>query len=416
MDARPADDDTPMTRISRTASLRPIVRSALAAGAMLALVSPVATGAQSAVPVATSQTPPTPPSLEGAPLAYMIDLGSGRVLFSREADRRFMPASLTKLMTAYTAFEMLDEGTLQLAQRMPVSDGAFKEWSGKGSSMFVARGTAIPVDTLLKGILTVSANDGCVVLAEGAAGSVPNWVDLMNAKARELGMKDSHFGTPNGWPDQGRTYTSARDLATLARAIITRHPGKYQRYFGIRLFEWNGIQQRNRNPILDAVAGADGLKTGFTNEAGFGFVGSAERNGRRLVMVIGGTESGAARKAIARDFINWGFDDWHARMLFGAHQPVAIVELQGGAARAIEVASERPVFVTAPQGQAADATVAVRYLGPAKAPIAKGQTIASLTIRTPDGAKSEVPLVATQDVAAANWWQRLRNGLLSLVT
>ncbi|MDR7103240.1 D-alanyl-D-alanine carboxypeptidase family protein [Croceicoccus sp. BE223] len=400
--------------------LRTVVRPILIAGAMLALVSPVTTGAQAGAqrgaPVVSSRTPPTPPSLEGAPLAYMVDLGSGRVLFSREADRRFMPASLTKLMTAYTAFEMLDEGTLQLAQRMPVSDAAFKEWSGKGSSMFVARGTAIPVDTLLKGILTVSANDGCVVLAEGAAGSVPNWVDLMNAKARELGMKDSHFGTPNGWPDQGRTYTSARDLATLARAIITRHPGKYERYFGIRLFEWNRIQQHNRNPILDAVEGADGLKTGFTNEAGYGFVGSAERNGRRLVMVIGGTESGQARKAIARDFINWGFDDWHARMLFGANQPVANVELQGGAERSLEVASTRPIFVTAPNGQAAEAKVAVRYLGPAQAPIAKGQKVASLTIRTPDGVKSEVPLVATHDVAVANWWQRMRNGLLSLVT
>ncbi len=406
-----------MTFDARKIRFRPAMTRTLAAAAAMAIVlSPVATGAQGAAPVAANAAPLTPPSLEGAPLAIMIDLGSGRVLFSREADRRFMPASLTKLMTAYTAFEMLDEGTLQLAQRMPVSDQAFKEWSGTGSSMFVARGTAIPVDTLLKGILTVSANDGCVVLAEGAAGSVPNWIDLMNAKARELGMKDSHFGTPNGWPDQGRTYTSARDLATLARAIITRHPGKYERYFGIRNFEWNGIQQHNRNPILDAVEGADGLKTGFTNEAGYGFVGSAQRNGRRLVMVVGGTESGAARKAISRDFINWGFDAWHARMLYGANQPVANVEVQGGADRAVEVASPRPVFVTAPQGKAADAKVAVRFLGPAAAPVKKGQQVASLTIQTPDGVKSEVPLLATQDVAEANWWQRMRNGLFSLVT
>ncbi len=400
-------------KFAHGASVR--IASALLAGAVLA--SPAQTVAEVAAPPAAENDVPTlPASLDGAPIALMIDLGSGRVLFSREEDRRFMPASLTKLMTVYTAFEMLDEGLLQPQQRMPVRDETFREWSGKGSSMFVAQGTTVGVDDLLRAIPTVSANDGCVVLAEGAAGSVAKFTDIMNAKAKELGMNDSHFNTPNGWPDEGRTYTSARDLATLAKALITRHPQKYQRYFGIPQFTWNEITQKNRNPILGVVDGADGLKTGFTNEAGYGFVGSAERNGRRIVMVIGGTQSGRERKAIARDFIAWGFDSWRAHQLYGMNQPVAEVALQGGAERQVELKAERPVFVTVPNGEDPQARISVRYLGPAQAPIAEGDRVASLVIETADGQKSSVPLIASESVEEANWWQRLRNGLFSLVT
>lgn len=394
----------------------PAARNTALVLALAGLVIPGTTGAQIAQPAPQVDDNELPASLDGAPIAVMVDLGSGRVLFSREADRRFMPASLTKLMTIYTAFEMLDDGTLQPEQRLPVRDETFKEWSGKGSSMFVAKGTSISIDDLLSGIMTVSANDGCVVLAQGAAGSVPAFLDLMNAKARELGMNDSHFGTPNGWPDEGRTYVSGRDLATLMKAIITKHPQKYARYLSIPSFTWNEITQNNRNPILGAIEGADGGKTGFTNEAGYGFVGSAERNGRRLVMVLGGTESGRARKAIARDFMEWGFDHWEGQRLYGRGQPVADVALQGGADTTVTLKAERPVFVTVPRGEIADAQVSVRYRGPAQAPVHVGDQIATLQIETADGTTSSVPLVAAEDVAAANWWQRMRNGLLALVT
>ncbi|MBB3991243.1 D-alanyl-D-alanine carboxypeptidase family protein [Croceicoccus naphthovorans] len=399
------------------------LRPAGAALAIVALALPGGIGAQEQAVVATqpsaetmSAEPDLPQSLDGAPIALMLDLGSGRVLFSREADRRFMPASLTKIMTLYTAFEMIEEGSLSLKQRLPVRDETFREWSGKGSTMFVPRGAAISVDTLLHAIDTVSANDGCVVLAEGAAGSVEAFTDLMNAKARELGMNDSHFNTPNGWMDEGRTYTSARDLATLAQAIITRHPDFYARYFSQPSFSYNGITQNNRNPILGYVDGADGLKTGFTNEAGYGFVGSAERDGRRLVMVLGGTESGRARKQIARDFVDWGFENWSALRLYGAGQNVASVPVQGGAESKVMLKVERSVFATAPRGASADASVRVRFLGPTEAPIAEGERIASLVIETADGKTSSVPLVAAEAVPAANWWQRLRNGLVGLVT
>lgn len=368
-----------------------------------------------------SGLPDLPPTLEGAPIALMLDLGSGRTLYSREADRRFLPASLTKLMTVYTAFEMLDAGTLVANQRIAVGDKTFKEWSGKGSSMFVNRGDVISVDTLLRGIVTVSANDGCVVLAEGAAGSVPGFSEMMNREARALGMNDSHFNTPNGWPDEGRTFTSGRDLATLATALITRHPEKYRRYFGIPSFQWHEIKQNNRNPILGAIEGADGLKTGFTNEAGYGFVGSAQRDGRRLLMVVAGTDSSRERKAIARDFLNWGFDRWQAQRVFGQGQQVASIAVQGGAETAVPLSASRPVFVTGPEGLAPKARITVRYNGPVAAPIRKGQEVAELIVdplpekaATPSGGGAVIPLLAAEDVPAANWWQRLRNGLLGL--
>ena len=391
-------------------------RAALCGLALAALLVPHATVAEPSMREAPGGSlPDLPPSLHGAPIALMIDLGSGRVLFSRDPDRRFMPASLTKLMTIYTAFEMLQEGTLQPEQRMPVSDAAFHDWARKGSSMFLARGTSASVDDLLRAIPTVSANDGCIVLAEGAAGSVAAFTDLMNAKARELGMNDSHFGTPNGWPDEGRTFTTAHDLTVLAQALITRHPRKYRRYFSIPEFTWSEITQKNRNPILGVVKGADGLKTGFTNEAGYGFVGSAERGGRRVIMVIAGTESAQARKRIARDFITWAFDAWQASRLYGGGDTVAEVAVQGGADRHLPLRTDRPVFATVPKGAVTGARISVRYLGPAEAPIKEGEQVASLVIDTKDGGRSSVPLTATHDVAKANWWQRIRNGLFALV-
>ena len=388
--------------------------------AMTALLTMLAPAVQplaaSDVPaaMAAGAGPPTPLSLDQAPIAVMEDLGSGRVLYSREADRRFLPASLTKLMTVYTAFELLDEGTLTLNQTLPVRDETFREWSNKGSTMFVARGSRISVETLLRGIMTVSANDGCIVLAEGAAGSVAGFTALMNAKAKALGMDDSHFNTPNGWPDEGRTFTSGRDLATLARAILTRHPEKYARYFGIPQFTYSGITQKNRNPILGVVRGADGMKTGFTNEAGYGFVGSAERDGRRLVMVVAGTDSARARKAIARDFIAWGFDAWDSQRLFGNRQTVGFAAVQGGADRQVPLITSQPVFATSSHGEAVTPSAAIHYFGPLKAPIVKDQPVAELLI-TVDGMPGRaIPLLAGHDVAPANFWQRLRNGLLGL--
>src|SRR5688572_651557 len=281
-----------------------------------------------------------------APIAYMVDLGSGRALFEREANRRFMPASLTKIMTAYVAFEMFDEGRLHPNQRFIISDAAFDQWRGVGSRMFIGRGQSVSVDELLYGIMTVSANDGSIMLAEGASGSVSAFVARMNSTADRLGMRDSRFGSPNGWPDQGATYTTARDLAVLTQAMLLRYPQYYRRYVGHREMSFNGIRQENHVPLLGRVPGADGVKTGYTNEAGFGLVGSAVRNGRRVVMVVGGYDRAWQRARESRDFLEWGFSAWETRPLFAAGETVAQARVQSGADRHVPLAAPLPFSLT----------------------------------------------------------------------
>jgi D-alanyl-D-alanine carboxypeptidase (penicillin-binding protein 5/6) len=351
----------------------------------------------------------------GAPIALMVDVNSGRTLFSRDARRRFIPASLTKIMTAYVAFELIAEGRLDQRQRFLVRPETFREWSGKGTSMFLQNGTEVAVADLLRGIVTVSANDACVVLAEGASGSVANFTALMNAKARELGMRDSHFNTPNGWPDEGQTYVSAADLATLSTALINRHPDLYARYFGHPEMTWNGITQRNRNPLYGAVAGADGVKTGHTNEAGYDFVGSAVRHGRRVVMVVAGYDRPQDRRDQSRAFVEWAFSAWQGQRLFEPGDQVATAQVQGGEARTVALAAPRSLFVTLPKGARPVYGLAVRYKGPLQAPIAKGQQVGTLVVRMQGEKPVELPLVAGSAVAEGGLGARIWFGLLGLL-
>lgn len=357
-----------------------------------------------------------PASSLTAPMAFMVDLGSGRVLFERDADRRFLPASLVKVMTAYVAFEMLGAGRIRRDQNFAMSDAAFAKWRGVGSRMFIAQGQAISVDELLTGIMTVSANDGSIVLAEGASGSVGAFTAEMNATARRLGMRNSHFGSPNGWPDGGVTYTTARDLAIVTQAMISRYPGYYRRYVGHRQMTFNGITQPNHVPVLGAVSGADGVKTGFTNEAGYGFVGSGARGGRRVVMVVGGYDRAWLRARESRAFLEWGLQAWSARPLFAAGETVGMARVQGGASRSVPLVAPMPYYLTvAPRETAPVAKLSVRYEGPLEAPVRQGSTVGSLRIAVRGEPPRDVPLLAGKTVARANDLQRLRNGLAALV-
>ena len=394
------------------------LRTALAAPLLLAALV-----AQAQVPV--GQSIATPPYREGdpfdpainmaAPIAYMIDLGSGQVLFEREARRRFLPASLTKIMTAYVAFELLQAGRLQPNQRFTMSDAAFKQWHRVGSTMFLGRGQVVSVDELLRGIMTVSANDGCIVLAEGASGNVAAFVTLMNAEAKRLGMADSHFGSPNGWPDQGATYTSARDLAILTQAMLTRHPAYYHHYVGHPEMTFNGIRQDNHVPLFGRVAGADGVKTGFTNEAGYGLVGSAVRDGRRLVMVVGGYDRAWQRARESRALLEWGFSAWKIERLFAAGAVVGEARVQGGAARQMPLVAPLFYYVTYPAGGIAPRVkLTLRYDGPLRAPLRKGADIAALRVSTPGEPPRDLRLLAGKSTAVAGPFARLRNGLLGL--
>lgn len=363
-------------------------------------------------PVAAREIAPAPPRADEARIAILIDLSSGQILHERNADRRFMPASITKVMTAFLAFEMVDQGRLQLAQRMRFDPASFSKWGGVGSTMFLAAGDELSAADLLRGITTVSANDASVVLAEGVAGSMAEWTRLMNAKAREIGMTDSHFGTPNGWPDEGRTFVTARDLATLGTALIQRHPQLYAGFFGQRTLSYRGITQRNHDPFSAQVRGGDGIKTGFTNEAGYGFLGSAKRGSRRLVLVVAGADQARVRDRAARAYLEWGFAAFDSHPLFAAGEMIDEARVQDGQSRHVPLVAPRAIGATMPRGENRKIQLRVHYDGPLRAPISKGQHVADLEIAVEGMEPSRLPLIAGEDVAEAGIFARVRNGIL----
>ncbi len=349
-----------------------------------------------------------------APIGLLIDVNSGRVLFERQSHRRFVPASLTKIMTSYVAFELIAQGKLRLDQRFTMKPETFAKWHGVGSTMFLGNMSQTSVADLIEGIVTVSANDGCVVMAEGVAGSVPGFTAMMNAEARKLGMRDTHYNTPNGWMDEGQTWVSAADLAKLSMALITRHPALYQRFYGHHQATFGGITQNNHNPLYGHVDGADGVKTGFTNEAGYGLVGTAIRNGRRLMMVVGGYDRPVDRAEQSRALLEWGFAAWTSHPLFpkGAHLGEARV--QEGEARSVGLVAPHDLALALPAGATGRPTLAIRYKGPLRAPIAKGQQVATLVVKVAGQPDEALPLVAAQDVAKGGVLARLRDGFLAL--
>ena len=356
--------------------------------------------------------PPKPPSAEDAPIAYLFDVTSGQVLFEREAARRFMPASITKMMTTFLAFEWMEEGRILPQQVFTVRPEVWKKWNNVGSTMFLPHDARVSVDDLVHGVTTVSANDGAAALADGAAGSIEAWVAAMNAKAEEIGMRDSRFGTPNGWMDEGYTFTTAEDLTTLATAMVRRHPQKYRHYVGHREFTYNEITQLNHDPISGVVPGADGIKTGFTNQAGYGFVGSAQRNGRRLIVVIAASDRARARNNAARELLEWGFGRFDQTRLFAPGVPVGFAQVQGGSAREVAMVAPSGVFIDAPAGRTTDKTLAIEYDGPLRAPIAKGEEIGRLTVAIDGMPDYSVPLYARDAVTEAGFAGRIANGVL----
>ncbi|APL94154.1 D-alanyl-D-alanine carboxypeptidase [Sphingobium indicum] len=366
-------------------------------------------------------TAAAPPYSSEAPIAYMKDLSSGAVLYNKGGDTRIPPASMAKMMTAHVAFRLIQKGDLKLDQKFTVRPETWQQWHGPqaGSTMFLSPGEQVSVENLLHGIVTLSGNDACVVLAEGIAGTEQAFVALMNQEAKRLGLKNSNFGTSNGWPDEGVTYVTAADLAALAEATIEETPNLYKKFYATRSFTWGktmggaDIEQGNRNPILGKVAGADGLKTGHTQEAGFGFTGSAEQEGRRLVMVVAGLTSFNQRIAESVRFMDWGFRAWKAQPLFKKGQTVETAEVQLGSATSVPLVAPQDMAVTLPRAASSNISVKVAYTGPIKAPIAKGQRIAQLIVSTPDTPPQILPLVAGEDVSEAGIFGRLWNGLKS---
>lgn len=362
-----------------------------------------------------------PPFDTPAPIAYMEDLSTGAVLFARDADRRMPPASMAKIMTVYVAFEMIKHGDLKLDQKITVRPETWKKWNNQGSTMFLSPNEQVSVADLLYGIITLSGNDACVVLAEGASGTEEAYVAQMNATAQRLGLKNSHFGTTNGWPDGGVTYVTARDLAHLATATIRDYPAFYKRFYSRPDFTWgkqlgsgNAITQANRDPLLGRVAGADGLKTGHTEEAGYGFTGSAEQGGRRLVMVVAGLTGFNQRADESVRFMEWGFRAWKSKKLAAKGRKIETAEVQLGATNKVGLIAPSDLAVALPGGPTPPLNIKVVYNGPIKAPIKAGQHIADLVVTSPGLPVQTLPLVADADVAPAGFFGRAWAGFWSL--
>jgi len=332
---------------------------------------------------------------------------------------------MAKMMTTEVAFELIDKKRLPLNKMCTVRPETWQKWHGPqaGSTMFLSPNEQVSVENLLHGIITLSGNDASVVLAECIAGTEQAFANQMNALAQKIGLTGSHFCNANGWPDEGCTYVTARDLATLARSEIENHYALYKKFYSQPSFTWGktlgsgqDITQGNRNPILGKVPGADGLKTGHTDEAGYGFTGSAEQNGRRLIEVIAGLPSWNARVQESTRLNQWGFNAWQAKPLFKAGQKVGTAQVQLGSESEVPLVAPRDLAVTVPAGLATGATaMKIRYRGPVAAPIAKGQHVADLVITTSDTPPQVVPLIASEAVSQAGFFGRIWLGFKQLI-
>ena len=376
-----------------------------------------------ALTLSTAAPAKAPPFDTPARVAYLIDLSSGAILLSKNADVRMPPASMAKMMTTNVAFELIKKGDLKTDKMCTVRPETWQKWHGPqaGSTMFLSPNEQVSVDELLKGIITLSGNDASVVLAECIAGTEEAFTNIMNENAKRLGLTNSHFGNSNGWPDEGRTYVTARDLATLARAEIENYPDLYKKYYslteythGQTLGSGAAITQANRNPLLGKVPGADGLKTGHTDEAGYGFTGSAEQNGRRLIMVVAGLDSYNGRIQESVRLMQWGFNAWQSKPLFKSGTNIGSAKVQMGSSSEVPLIAPRDLALTIPAGiLSKTGAMKIRYQGPVKAPIAKGQHIADLVVAMPDG-EQVMPLVAGEDVGQAGFFGRIWIGLKQL--
>jgi serine-type D-Ala-D-Ala carboxypeptidase (penicillin-binding protein 5/6) len=350
-----------------------------------------------------------------APHAILIEAESGSVLFEKGADDLIPPASLSKLMTAEVVFNEIKQGRLERNKEFITSTNAWRRGGApsRTSAMFIPIHSKVSVDDLLHGVIIQSANDACIVLAEGIAGSESSFAELMTKRARELGLPKSTFGNSNGLPDPRQLMTS-RELGKLARHIIDTYPEFYKLY-GEREFTFNKIRQQNRNPLLNMTIGADGLKTGFTKEAGYGLVGSAVQNGMRLIVVVNGLKSEKERADEAKKLLEWGFHNFQSNLLFVDGQEIAYAKVYGGAKGSVPLMAPKEVRLMVPRNAREKIIARVVYNGPVPAPVQQGQKVGTLKVWRGDFVALEVPLQAADSVAAGSMPQRAFDAATELV-
>ncbi len=341
----------------------------------------------------------------------LVDFDTGEVLFEKAADAAMAPASMTKMMTLYLLFQRLRGGAIALDETMLVTD---KAWKMKGSKMFVEVDKRARVEDLIRGIVVHSGNDASVVVAEGIAGSERHFAEEMTATGREIGMVNTNFTNATGWPDPEHL-TTARDLAILATQTIREFPEFYH-YYKEKTFTYNDIRQGNRNPLLyKEELGADGLKTGYTKESGYGLAASAVRQDRRLIPVAHGMESARARNREAQRLLDWGFREFNNYALFTAGETVAEAPVWLGRSAKVPMIIRRPLTITLPRKARRGMRVATVYQAPIPAPVEIGAELAKVVVTAPGVETIEVPLIAGEAVARLGFTGRIKAALSYLL-
>ncbi|WP_246139511.1 D-alanyl-D-alanine carboxypeptidase family protein [Phaeobacter marinintestinus] len=348
--------------------------------------------------------------------AYVLDQTTGTVLMSKNADEPLPPASMSKLMTLYVAFEAVRDGRLTLDERLPVSQHAMDYG---GSTMFLNTQDRVRVEDLIRGIIVLSGNDACAVIAEALSpdGTEAGFARYMTRRAQDMGMLNSNFANSNGWPAAGHRM-SVKDLAILAQRLIEDFP-EYYPLFAETEFAFDGrapSNTRNRNPLLKLGIGADGLKTGHTSEAGYGLVGSAKQGDRRVVFVLSGLDNAAQRAEEAEAFVNWSFRQFAQKTIATAGAPIAEAEVWMGRGRSVGLVTESDLEILVPVLESDKIKAEVIYNGPISAPITKGQQLGELVIKPEGLPEMRRPLVAAQDVAAGGFGVRVKTAAMDLVT
>ncbi len=350
-----------------------------------------------------------------APTAILIEASSGAVLFEKNADELRAPSSMMKLMTAEVVFHAVKEGEIKLTDEYRVSENAWRRGGAPagGSTMFAAIHSKISVDDLLHGAIIQSGNDACIVLAEAMAGNERAFAtDMMTKRAREIGLTRSTFANSNGLPDPGNKMT-VRELARLARHIIQTYP-EFYKLFGEKEFTWNKIRQPNRNPLLNSLDGADGLKTGYTKEGGYGMVGSAVQNGIRLIVAINGLEDPEDRATEAKKMLEWGFRNFEVRTVFAENQTIGYAKVFGGDTRSVALASHEPVKVMVQKNGNDKLIARVVYSGPVRAPFEAGQKVGVVKVWRGGNVAVETPVFAVDSVGRGSTIRRAFDGVTEL--
>ncbi len=348
--------------------------------------------ARSPVPASIPAATPLGPLDTAAKFALIMDFNTGATLLDKEGDTPMPPSSMTKLMTAYIVYDMLKSGRMTLTQELPVSERA---WRMQGSKMFVPLNGTVKVEDLIRGVIVQSGNDACIVLAEAVAGSEEAFAEQMNAKARELGLTASNFRNSTGWPDPQQRM-SCRDIAVLARRLITDFP-EYYRYDNEKTFKYNGIEQENRNPLVQKGV-ADGLKTGHTDEGGYGLVASSARGGRRVVVVVNGLTSMHQRAEESERLLEWSFREFENVTLFAAGDTVEAAKVWLGGRPTVPLVGGQDLVLTMPRQWRRTAKIAVEYENPVPAPVSRGDVLGQLTVSGQGVPTMQVPLLAGADV------------------